>query len=95
MPNHFSALKRARQTKKRTAVNRMNKGAFRAQLRNARKSLAAGSREAVQPLIPQPLPSIDKAVQKGLIHKNAASRLKSRLMARLHATAPASSSPTA
>ncbi len=94
MPNHFSALKRARQTKKRTAVNRANNGAFRAKLRNARKSLASSPRETVQPLIPQTLSGIDKAVQKGLIHKNAASRLKSRLMARLHAAAP-SSPPTA
>jgi small subunit ribosomal protein S20 len=89
MPNHFSALKRARQTKKRTAVNRMNKGTFRASLRSARQSLETGSREKAQPLIPPTLSSIDKAVQKGLIHKNAAARLKSRLMARWNATAPA------
>ena len=87
MPNHYSALKRARQTKRRTTVNRKNKGAFRARLRNARKILATGSRENSQPVIPPTLSSIDKAVQRGLIHKNTASRLKSRLMARLHATA--------
>ena len=91
MPNHFSALKRARQTKKRTAVNRMNKGAFRAKLRTARKSLESGPREKVQPLIPVTLSSIDKAVQKGLIHKNTASRLKSRLMTRWNAAAAAPS----
>ena len=91
MPNHFSALKRARQTKKRAAVNRMNKGTFRASLRSTRKSLESGSREKAQPLVPQTLSSIDKAVQKGLIHKNAASRLKSRLMAQWNATAPAPS----
>ena len=91
MPNHISALKRARQTKKRTAVNRKNKGEFRARLRLARKTLATGSREAAQPVIPATLSSIDKAVQKGLIHKNAAGRLKSRLMARLHATTSAAS----
>ena len=89
MPNHYSALKRARQTKRRTTVNRKNKGAFRASLRNARKILATGSRENSQPVIPQTLSSIDKAVQRGLIHKNTASRLKSRLMAQLHATTPA------
>jgi len=41
--------------------------------------------------VPPTLSSIDKAVQKGLIHKNTASRLKSRLMARLNATPPAAS----
>ena len=89
MPNHFSALKRARQTKKRTAVNRQNKGTLRANLRNARKTLAGEPREQAVAVIPPTLSSIDKAVQKGLIHKNAASRLKSRLMARLNAMPPA------
>ena len=93
MPNHFSALKRARQTKKRTAVNRMNKGAFRARLRNVRKSLDSGPRDQAAPLVPLTLSSIDKAVQKGLIHKNTAARLKSRLMARWNAAAPAASHP--
>ena len=91
MPNHYSALKRARQTKRRTTINRKNKGAFRASLRHARKVLSTGTREESQPVIPQTLSSIDKAVQKGLIHKNTASRLKSRLMARLNATAPTAS----
>lgn len=91
MPNHYSALKRMRQTKRRTTINRKNKGVFRGKLRDARKALTAGSREQAQPLIPQTLSSIDKAVQKGLIHKNAASRLKSRLMARLNATASTTS----
>jgi len=86
MPNHFSALKRTRQTKRRTAINRNNKGIFRASLRNARKTLLNGSREESQRVIAGTLSSIDKAVQKGLIHKNTASRLKSRLMARLNTT---------
>ena len=87
MPNHYSALKRMRQTKRRTTINRKNKGSFRASLKEARNSLASGSRETAQPTVGQTLSSIDKAVQKGLIHKNTASRLKSRLMARLNATA--------
>ena len=86
MPNHFSALKRTRQTKRRTTINRMNRGAFRAKLRTTRKNMEAEPREKSQPLIPVTLSSIDKAVQKGLIHKNTASRLKSRLMARWNAT---------
>lgn len=84
MPNHYSALKRVRQTKRRTVVNRKNKGVFRARLRQARQVLATGTPEASQQAVPQALSSIDKAVQKGLIHKNTASRLKSRLMAQLH-----------
>jgi len=87
MPNHYSALKRTRQTKRRTTVNRSNKGVFRASLRNARKTLASSSRDESRPVVAQTLSSIDKAVQKGLIHKNTAARLKSRLMARLNAVA--------
>ena len=85
MPNHYSALKRMRQTKRRTAVNRTNRGAFRAKLRRARKSLAGASADAAKALVRPTVSSIDKAVQKGLIHKNTAARLKSRLMARVKA----------
>jgi small subunit ribosomal protein S20 len=42
-------------------------------------------REKAQPQLPEALSRIDKAVQKGLIHKNTAGRLKSRLMARFNA----------
>ena len=85
MPNHYSALKRMRQTKKRTAVNRTNRGAFRATLRRARKTVEWGASDAAKAVVPATLSSIDKAVQKGLIHKNTAARLKSRLMARVNA----------
>ena len=91
MPNHISALKRARQTKRRTTINRKNKGVFRASLRHARKTLATDSQDKSRPVVAQTLSGIDKAVQKGLIHKNTASRLKSRLMARLNAIAPSAS----
>ena len=87
MPNHFSALKRARQTKKRTGVNRSNQGVFRASVRRFRQALASASPEAAQPLLSQTISRIDKAVQKGLIHKNTAARLKSRLTTRVRAVA--------
>jgi small subunit ribosomal protein S20 len=85
MPNHYSALKRTRQTKRRTAINRTNRGSFRSSLRSIRKTLSTGAREKIQPQLPEALSRIDKAVQKGLIHKNTAGRLKSRLMARFNA----------
>lgn len=87
MPNHFSALKRMRQTKKRAAINRSNRGVFRASLRRIRQSLAGGSAEQSAPLLSPTVSRIDKAVQKGLIHKNTAARLKSRLMKRVQAPA--------
>ena len=82
MANHFSALKRVVQTRKRTAVNRRNKGLLRASLRRIHQTLASKDPEKLQQQIPEVFSRIDKAIQKGVIHKNTAGRLKSRLMAR-------------
>ena len=84
MPNHVSALKRVRQTNRKSAVNRFNKGVLRASMRQMRKALTSGDTGQILPLVPQALSRIDKAVQKGLIHKNTAGRLKSRLMLRVN-----------
>lgn len=84
MANHFSALKRIVQTRKRTAVNRRNKGLLRASLRRIRHTLSLADPEKLQQQMPEAFSRIDKAVQKGVIHKNTAGRLKSRLMARRH-----------
>jgi small subunit ribosomal protein S20 len=89
MANHFSAVKRVTQTRKRTAVNRQRKGVLRASVRSYRETLAEGNVEKAKPGLPLTVSSIDKAAQKGLIHKNTAARLKSRLMARLNALAAA------
>ena len=83
MANHFSALKRARQTETRTARNRASKSRFRTALRGFREALAAGDKAAAQAKFGQTVSAIDKAIQKGVIHKNTASRYKSRLSARL------------
>ena len=85
MANHHSAVKRVTQTRKRTAVNRLRKGVLRGSLRSYRETLTEGNIEKARPELPQTVSSIDKAAQKGLIHKNTAARLKSRLMARLNA----------
>ena len=87
MANHYSALKRANQTRKRTAVNRRNKGVLRASLRGLRQTLAATDPEKAQQQISQTLSRIDKAVQKGILHRNTAGRLKSRLTVRVNALA--------
>ena len=89
MANHYSALKRVSQTRKRTAVNRRSKGVLRASLRSLRQTLAAKVPEKAQQQISQTLSRIDKAVQKGILHKNTAGRLKSRLTVRVNALAAA------
>ncbi|HXX26910.1 MAG TPA: 30S ribosomal protein S20 [Terriglobales bacterium] len=85
MANHFSALKRARQTEKRTLYNRANTSRLRTALRQMRESLAKGDKPAAERLLGQTFSALDKAAQKGVIHANTAARSKSRLTARLRA----------
>jgi len=85
MANHFSALKRARQTEKRTARNRANTSRLRSALRQLREALTKGDKTAAEKVFRQTVSALDKAVQKGVVHKNTASRYKSRLSARLQA----------
>ena len=85
MANHFSALKRARQTEKRTARNRANTSRLRSSLRQLRETLAKGDKAVAGKTYRETVSALDKAVQKGVIHSNTASRYKSRLSARLAA----------
>jgi small subunit ribosomal protein S20 len=87
MANHFSALKRARQTEKRTVRNRANTSRLRSSLRDLRESLAKADRQSADQVFRQTVSALDKAVQKGVLHENTASRYKSRLSARLNAIA--------
>jgi small subunit ribosomal protein S20 len=85
MANHFSALKRARQTQKRTAVNRANSSRLRSSLRDLRSVIAKGDKEGAGKAYRETVSALDKAIQKGVIHKNTAARYKSRLSARVKA----------
>jgi len=85
MANHFSALKRARQTEKRTARNRASTSQMRSALRVLRESLEKGDKAAAEQTYRQTVSALDKAIQKGVLHENTASRYKSRLSARLNA----------
>ena len=85
MANHFSALKRARQTERRTARNRANTSRLRTQLREMRESIAKGDKTTAEQVYRQTVSVLDKAIQKGTLHENTASRYKSRLGARVAA----------
>ena len=87
MANHYSALKRARQTEKKTAANRANKSRLRTALRSLREAIAKGDKEAARKAYNSTASIVDKGVQKGVIHKNTAGRYKSRLSARVKAIA--------
>jgi small subunit ribosomal protein S20 len=85
MANHFSALKRARQTTKRTGDNRSNTTRLRSALRKLRETMASGDAKAAKEAFSGTVSMIDKAVKNGIIHKNTGSRYKSRLSARVAA----------
>jgi small subunit ribosomal protein S20 len=83
MANHFSALKRARQTEKRTTRNRANASRVRGILRRLRETVAGGDKKAAETQFRATVAALDKAIQKGVLHQNTASRYKSRLAARV------------
>ena len=85
MANHVSSLKRARQTGTKTAVNRANKTKLRSNLRVLREAIAAGDKKTIAATFSQTVSILDKSVQKGVLHKNTASRYKARLNARVKA----------
>ena len=79
MANHKSAEKRVRQTAKRNSVNSRNRSRLRTQVKKLRAAIEEGDQQAAQTLLPQTVSLIDKSVQKGILHSNAAARYKSRL----------------
>lgn len=79
MANHKSAIKRVRQNTKRNEINRSNRSKLRTQIKSLRSALSAGDKGRSTELLNPTVSLIDKAVNKGLIHKNTAARHKSRL----------------
>jgi small subunit ribosomal protein S20 len=79
MPNHKSAEKRVRQNEKRRNINRSNKSRVRTQIKKLRSALSASDKSLSQELLNPTISIIDKAVNKGILHKNTAARYKSRL----------------
>jgi small subunit ribosomal protein S20 len=83
MPNHKSAEKRVRQNERRRVVNRSNRSRLRTAVKELRSALDKDGKNATE-LLPKTVSEIDKAVQKGVLHRNAAARQKSRLTARVN-----------
>ena len=79
MANHKSAEKRVRQNAKRNEINRSNRSKLRTQIKKLRTALSATDKKQSTELLNPTVSTIDKAVNKGLIHKNTAARYKSRL----------------
>ncbi len=78
------ARKAARQSVKRSRRNQSVRTATRTVLYAARRVIDAGDEAAAESAVRGTLSSLDRAVKKGVLHKNKASRTKSRLQSRLN-----------
>lgn len=79
MANHKSAEKRIRQNAKRKEINRSNRSKLRTSIKKLRTAVAGHDKAVGTELLFPTISLIDKAVNKGILHRNAAARHKSRL----------------
>lgn len=84
MPNIKSAIKRVELTQKRTIRNASIKSAVKTAIRRYEKALAEADKDVALTALRQVMVAVDKAVTKGVLHKNAAARKKSRLTKRFN-----------
>lgn len=82
MPNIKSAVKRVEITRVRTIRNARIKSALKTSIKKFEEAMKAADREDAGTKLRNAVVTIDKAVTKGILHKNAASRKKSRLTKR-------------
>jgi len=91
LANIQSQIKRNKQNEKRRINNRNVRGASRTAVNQARASLAKNAPETKEQVL-KAISTLDKAAEKGVIHKNAAARRKGRLMKKLASLKPAATS---
>ncbi|MGD8902313.1 MAG: 30S ribosomal protein S20 [Anaerolineae bacterium] len=84
MANIQSAIKRIRRSERRRKINQVHRSRARTYVKRTRELIAAGKIEEAEGVALQAMRSLDKAAQRGIIHKNKAARSKSRLMKQLN-----------
>jgi len=89
MANTRSALKRMRQSEKRRVRNAAVRSTVRTAVKGTRAAIAASSVEEARTNLARAIRLLDKAVTKGVVHRNTAARKKSRLARQLNALAAA------
>lgn len=85
MANTSSAKKAIRKLERRTRINRMRRSVMRTQLRKAEEAIASGDAAAATAAVKATESVVMRSVQKGIVHKNTASRTVSRLSKRVKA----------
>lgn len=84
MAHTKSALKRIRSSERKRLRNRRVRSATRTQIKKARRLIEAGQIEEAIEATRRAISLLDKAAEKGVIHRRNAARRKSRLMRALH-----------
>ena len=87
MANSKSSQKRVRTNERRRLRNQSYRSATRTIVRKAERAIAAGVGDDTAVALGNAISKLDKAATKGIIHRNAAARKKSRLMARFNKAA--------
>ena len=85
MANSPGSKKRARQTERRTEVNKSRKSRIRSYIRKVEEAISGGDQSVAQNALKAAQPELMRGVTKGLVHKNTASRKMSRLAGRVKA----------
>lgn len=85
MANIKSAIKRVKITEAKTLKNKMVKTRVKTMIRKFEIAVSSGNLDEAKNLYPETTRVIDQAAAKGVIHKNAAARQKSRLQLKLNA----------
>lgn len=85
MANTPQSEKRARQTERRTAVNKARRSRIRTFLRKVEEAIAGGDSKVAAEALQAAQPELMRGVSKGVVHKNTAARKISRLAARVKA----------
>ena len=83
MANTKSAKKAVRASERRTVINKNRRSRMRTFIRKVEEAIATGDKGVAETALRSAQPEIMRGAQKGVIHKNTASRKISRLSARI------------
>ena len=84
LANTQSAIKRIRSSERRRKINQVHRSRARTYVKQARQLIVSGQIEEAEAVTQDALSALDKAAQKGIIHKNNAARRKARLVKQLN-----------
>jgi small subunit ribosomal protein S20 len=80
LANLKSSIKRIRSSQRRAEYNQVTRSTARTYVKKARRLIEEGNLEEAETVVVQAVSALDKAAEKGVIHRNNAARRKSRLM---------------